>query len=67
MLGIALAPGLLVFAFFHYTWYDPAAAVLFFAVCALFAAQMRYERSRTERNAEERNDSFSAEYEYYIN
>lgn len=67
MLGIGLAPGLLLFAFFHYTWYDPAAAVLFFAVCALFAAHMRYERSRIVKAVGEKSDSFSAEYEYYIN
>lgn len=68
MLGICLVPGVLVFSFFHYAWYDPAAAVLFFAVCALFAAHMRYERSRVGGQAqEEKNDSFSAEYEYYIN
>lgn len=67
LLGICLVPGVLVFAFFHYTWYDPAAAVLFFAVCALFAAHMRYERSRNDQVQDEKNDSFSAEYEYYIN
>lgn len=66
ILGIGLAPGLLVYAFFHYTWYDPAAAVLFFAVCALFAAHMRYERARNEKTTEEKNGSFSAEYDYYI-
>ncbi len=67
LLGICLVPGVLVLAFFHYTWYDPAATVLFFAVCALFAAHMRYERSRNDQVQEEKNDSFSAEYEYYIN
>ena len=67
MIGIALAPGLLLFAFFHYTWYDPAAATLFFAVCALFAAHMRYERLHNGKSDAEKNDSFSAEYEYFIN
>lgn len=65
--GVCLAVGVLLNAFFHYTWYDPAAMVLFFAVSALVTAQLRYERFRHARTEASRNDSSSVEYEYYMN
>lgn len=65
--GVCLVAGVLVNAFFHYTWYDPAAMVLFFAVSALVTAQLRQERFRHFRTETSKNDSSSVEYEYYMN
>lgn len=65
--GVCFTLGVSVSAFFHYTWYDPAAMVLFFAVSALLTAQLRQERLRHLRTEADKNDGSSVEYEYYMN
>lgn len=64
--GVCFVLGILVSAFFRYVWYDPAAMVLFFAVSGLLAAQLRQERLRHLRAEADKNDSTSAEYDYYV-
>ncbi len=46
VIGVILLSGVLVLSLFRYTWYDPAALLLFFLLVALISADSRYHRMR---------------------
>ena len=58
VVGIILVAGVLVFSLFRYTWYDPAALLVFFLFIALITADSRYHRMREMPSEEiEQNDA----------
>ena len=64
--GVALIVGLLLNSIFYYTWYDPAALLMFFAVTAMIAAEARGEwRGRVDLTDEMAEPGQTAEMEYY--
>lgn len=66
VVGIVMTVGVLVVGIFHYTWYDPAAMVLFFTVAALIAADGRCEREKQVVIPKDMNeDGYVAEMDYY--
>ena len=64
--GIVMMIGVLIFGFFRYSWYDPAALTAFFAAAALIGADARYERQAFDEPMQsEEFDPTSAELDYY--
>lgn len=64
--GVAMIFGVLLLSFFSYSWQDPAALVLFFAVIALFSANARYRREREYCATPAEQNDRCAELEYHF-
>lgn len=66
VVGVILMAGVLVFSLFRYTWYDPAALLLFFLFIALICADSRYHRMREMPSEEDEQSLSCASLEYRL-
>lgn len=66
LVGVVMLWGVLTLSLFRYTWYDPAALLLFFLVTALITADARYHRSRDIPVEEALNNESYVEVDYEI-
>lgn len=66
LVGVVMLSGVFVLSLFRYTWYDPAALLLFFLVVALITADSRYHRSRDIPMEEALNNESFVEVDYEI-
>ena len=64
--AVVMVIGMLVFSVFRYSWYDPAALFLFFAIVAVFSADARHNRARNKQTEQMSNNSAFAELEYRV-
>lgn len=64
--GVAMTIGVLIFGIFRYSWYDPAALFLFFAIVAVISADARHRRVRVIQDEQMSNNKYFAEMDYRI-
>lgn len=64
--GIAMVAGVLLLSAFHYAWRDPAALLLFIALCAIITADARNRRSLYVRNEVVASSATFAQMEYAL-
>ncbi len=64
--GVVLVFGVVTIGIFRYSWYDPAALLLFFLIIALVTADARHRRVRQTVVAQVANSDFFVEMEYVL-